>query len=1064
MPDLDVDTGFFDAGGTSIGATRAAMTIARRWGVEVPLRAFLAAPTARGLASVVRGRAARAFDPVVPLRRGGDRPPLFLVHPIGGTVLCYRALAEHLPGDRPVHGLQAAGAEAGTDPLASIPDLAASYTEAIRRVHPDGPFHIGGWSFGGYVALEIARTAPDAVASVSLLDTVALRDGVRPVVGERELVGFFFRELLWSAVGGDDLTVTDLAGDDPDALFASGFRKAVDLGILPADGSQALLRRLYAVFRANYRAAVEWPMTTHRGPLLLLRAADELPPAVRRAPRHRQHVRRRRQRVAAAQRPPHRHPAGPGQPPVDDVRAARQRRRRRLGRRPGPRRRPHRGGGGPMSAIRRPLSPMERWYWVCDQLSPLNVIARVEVTGDLTTDALVAASAGLVAEHPLLRVAIADDPEPRFTAASADRLAVRAAGGRWEDVVDDELATPLDWRAGPLARVVHLDRGGVHDVVLTASHVIADGTTALALLRGLVELAAGREPRPRPVLPPPEALLPKRIGGLPRAAHLVATALADTVAGALARPRRLAPEEPVPARERRSRLIHREIGADHLADLVRRCRAAGVTVHSALAAAMATAVAEETGADTVTIGSPVDFRAELDPPVDPDDAGAYVATVPSHVRVAPGDLWATARRAQRDLRLRVRARQHLGLVSLLRFLSPRSAADSDRAVAMVDKVGPGNVCLSNLGRVAFPDRVGGWALSGAQFIAGISVSGTLVAAVNTTHGALHWNFTHVPGAVSRARAERIADRAVASALDRNGDTSMPNDRGAVLVTGASSGLGEATALGLARAGFTVYAGVRSTDGATKLEAAHPGIRPLVLDVTSPDAISAAGARLRADTGSRGLLALVNNAGICVSAPLECVALDDLRAEFEVHLVGTIALVQELLPLLRCRPAPGAGPAGRIVNVSSGIGRVAPPFLGAYAASQFAKEGLSDTLRRELAPLSVSVSVVEPGAVMTPIWGKIADAAGDVLAKAPAEVAELYRTRFAAFVTANARRAEASRTKPEDVAGAVLHAVTAARPRTRYRVGLDSWAATIAARVLPDRLVDATVRRQFPADR
>ncbi|WP_405096802.1 SDR family oxidoreductase [Micromonospora sp. NBC_01412] len=291
---------------------------------------------------------------------------------------------------------------------------------------------------------------------------------------------------------------------------------------------------------------------------------------------------------------------------------------------------------------------------------------------------------------------------------------------------------------------------------------------------------------------------------------------------------------------------------------------------------------------------------------------------------------------------------------------------------------------------------------------------------------------------------------------------MTDRTGAVLVTGASSGLGEATALVLARAGFTVYAGVRSTEAAARIARGHPGVRPLPLDVTSADSVREACARVREQTGDAGLRGLVNNAGICVSAPLECVPPDELRAELEVNLIGTVTVTQAFLPLLRVRPpgTPPGTPAGRIVNVSSGIGRVAAPFLGAYAASQFAKEGMSDALRRELAPLSVSVSIVEPGAIMTPIWTKVAASAHRLLDAAPAEAADPYRRGFRGFVAMNERRARESRTRPEAVGHAVGHAMTARRPRTRYRVGPDAWVASMAARLLPDRVLDAAIRRQL----
>lgn len=291
---------------------------------------------------------------------------------------------------------------------------------------------------------------------------------------------------------------------------------------------------------------------------------------------------------------------------------------------------------------------------------------------------------------------------------------------------------------------------------------------------------------------------------------------------------------------------------------------------------------------------------------------------------------------------------------------------------------------------------------------------------------------------------------------------MTHNLGPVLVTGASSGLGAAMTAALTNAGFTVYAGVRSPAVAERIHG--PRLRPLVLDVTSPESIREAADRIDDETAGTGLLGLVNNAGICVCAPLETLPLDELRAELEVNLIGPVALVQRFLPSLRRRPPgtrPGT-PAGRILNVSSGIGRVAPPFLGAYAASQFAKEGVSDVLRRELATQSISVSVVEPGAIMTPIWSKVDETAHRLFDSAPPDLAQLYREPFLAFLRMNSDRARRSRTRPEAVARAVLHAMSARRPRVRYPVGPDSRIAATAARLIPDRLMDRAIARQLGA--
>lgn len=283
-------------------------------------------------------------------------------------------------------------------------------------------------------------------------------------------------------------------------------------------------------------------------------------------------------------------------------------------------------------------------------------------------------------------------------------------------------------------------------------------------------------------------------------------------------------------------------------------------------------------------------------------------------------------------------------------------------------------------------------------------------------------------------------------------TNWPGHGAAVVVTGASSGLGRFAAIHLAAKGFRVFAGVRSDADGEELANESEYLVPIRLDVTSASAIADARELIAATCPDSGLLGLVNNAGVCYSAPLECLSTEDLRHQLEVNVIGTVAVTRALLPLLRAGTA-ASGPIGRIINVGSGVGRVASPFLGAYAASQFAKEGMSDSLRRELAAQSVSVSVIEPGAILTPIWNKVSDTADRVLDQAPPTVAAHYRAPFTAFVAMNEGLAESSRTTPEHFAKAVEHALTARNPKTRYRVGLDSWTSTLAARLLPDRVLD-----------
>ncbi|MFI0977439.1 SDR family oxidoreductase [Streptomyces sp. NPDC021093] len=296
---------------------------------------------------------------------------------------------------------------------------------------------------------------------------------------------------------------------------------------------------------------------------------------------------------------------------------------------------------------------------------------------------------------------------------------------------------------------------------------------------------------------------------------------------------------------------------------------------------------------------------------------------------------------------------------------------------------------------------------------------------------------------------------------RTGGFVSPRGR-SVLVTGASSGLGRDCALHLVRAGFRVFAGVRRAEDGERLVAgtAAGRIHPVRLDVTDEESVRTAVGEIAEATelaesadgaaGPPGLWGLVNNAGICVSGPLECVRPAQLRRQLETNVVGQLSVVQAALPLLR-------EARGRIVNITSGLGNVAVPYLGAYASAQFAKEALSDALRRELRPHGVGVSVVQPGAISTPIWDKASTAGNDMLAGSPEAVADLYRATFGRFLRAHVDQARASRTRPEEFTRAVAHALGAARPRTRYRVGADAWLSAVLSRALPDIALDHRLR-------
>ena len=274
-----------------------------------------------------------------------------------------------------------------------------------------------------------------------------------------------------------------------------------------------------------------------------------------------------------------------------------------------------------------------------------------------------------------------------------------------------------------------------------------------------------------------------------------------------------------------------------------------------------------------------------------------------------------------------------------------------------------------------------------------------------------------------------------------------SDERRVLVTGASSGIGEACALRLARAGWYVYAGVRATADGERLREASGGgrLEPVRIDVTDPASIAAAAEWI----GDVPLHGLVNNAGVALAMPLEFLPLDELRRQLEVNVVGQVAVTQAFLPQLRSAP-------GRIVFVGSIGGRSALPFLGAYAASKHALEAVSDAFRVELRPFGIAVTIVEPGTIATEIWRKGGELFQQLAAGLPGELMELYGARMTAFRDAAA--AAGRRAEPADgVAVVVERALTAQRPRVRYLVGRDARRRARVER-LPARLRDRVYER------
>jgi NAD(P)-dependent dehydrogenase (short-subunit alcohol dehydrogenase family) len=265
----------------------------------------------------------------------------------------------------------------------------------------------------------------------------------------------------------------------------------------------------------------------------------------------------------------------------------------------------------------------------------------------------------------------------------------------------------------------------------------------------------------------------------------------------------------------------------------------------------------------------------------------------------------------------------------------------------------------------------------------------------------------------------------------------------VLITGASTGIGEACAIYLAVRGWQVFAGVRKEADAVRLGAAA-NVTPVILDVTKPEHIANAVNLIRAKTGSEGLQGLVNNAGVAVTGPLEFLPISDFRRQMDVNFFGLVELTQACLPLLRVGK-------GRVVNISSIGGRIVAPFLTPYSASKFALEAFSDGLRRELRPWKIHVASIQAGSIDTPIWEKSLKEAGVFRSKLPQEAEGLY-SRGMDGTLEFSKKSAARGIRAEMVAKVVEHALLAVGRGTRWVIAL--------ARVLPDEFLDWLIGRNL----
>ena len=285
VPTVGIRENFFDMGGTSLTAMRLVLTIEKRYGVDIPIATLIEMPTVEGLAEQLRAcSAVLEFDPLVPIRTSGNRPPLFLVHPLGGHVLCYLPLVNALPADQPVYALQAAGSGQGSTPLLNIEEMATEYLAAIRRVQPEGPYFLGGWSLGGFIAYEMARQLrvvdPESVAQLIVLDSITISRDRFMSIGDDALLQFFYWELVWferSEEKVEHLPAELTLDEKLDHIV----ERAISIGVLAGGTPRVAVRRLYDLFQANWRALIDYRPAVTDVDLTLLRADGALPTSLK---------------------------------------------------------------------------------------------------------------------------------------------------------------------------------------------------------------------------------------------------------------------------------------------------------------------------------------------------------------------------------------------------------------------------------------------------------------------------------------------------------------------------------------------------------------------------------------------------------------------------------------------------------------------------------------------------------------------------------------------------------------------------------------------------------------
>jgi NAD(P)-dependent dehydrogenase (short-subunit alcohol dehydrogenase family) len=275
----------------------------------------------------------------------------------------------------------------------------------------------------------------------------------------------------------------------------------------------------------------------------------------------------------------------------------------------------------------------------------------------------------------------------------------------------------------------------------------------------------------------------------------------------------------------------------------------------------------------------------------------------------------------------------------------------------------------------------------------------------------------------------------------------------VVITGASTGIGRATALLLSEKGHTVFPSVRTNQDAESLKQQDARLTPIMLDVTDDVSIERAVAFVSQHVADE-VVSLVNNAGISVPGPVECLTMEEIREQFDVNFFGVLAVTKAFLPLIR-----QGEKKGRIVNTGSLNGRMTAPLGSVYCASKFALRSITDGLRMELRPWDIRVSLVEPGITATPILDKTQHK----IETGPSNWTPKQRQRYGkAYARLNEISVRFVRfaSQPQAVARRMLHALTSDNPRMYYRVGVDAWAAVVIGQLIPGRLSEWLILKMY----